>query len=142
MRCGFDFFEGHQRRRVLPLLPGHMRSGCVVCHAIDPGPHRTPGFIAFETLPESQVNVLKQVLLLVGTGLISANETLQHPAVRGRRLCIKIVLSGHYRGSPISPEYVTQLSVRRCYAPFLTEESMKLISMLVLALIAAPQTKT
>ena len=88
------------------------------------------------------MNVLKQVLLFVGLGLISPNETLQSPAVCGRCLCIKIVLSGHYRGSPISPEYVTQLSGRRCYAPFLTEESMKLISMLVLALIAAPQTKT
>lgn len=63
------------------LRSNRMRRGNVVAHTVDPRPHRTATIEAGKAAPQGDVDLLKQVPVLVGIPLIRARQALQRAAI-------------------------------------------------------------
>src|SRR5688572_32966893 len=66
------------------VAPGHRGSGGVVRDAIHPGIQRAAPFVVFEAQPERDMNLLEEVLTLVGVRLVRPGQTVERRAARRR----------------------------------------------------------
>ena len=72
-----------------------MRGRDVVRHAIDPGPQTAPSIEALQTSPQREMDLLQQVLLQCGVGLVCAHQS--------RKRCGEVggdPLEQHIRSAP------------------------------------------
>jgi hypothetical protein len=70
---------GIVQSRELPRLAAptaqDMRGRDVVCHAIDPGSQAAPSIESSQTPPQREMDLLQQVLLQCGIGLVCAHQS-------------------------------------------------------------------
>ena len=93
--CSLDFLEAQEFSRVPSMLSNHMGRCRVVGDPIHPGSQRTPRLVLFQTEPQREMDVLKQIPPPIGIRFICTGEPLKGDPVSLRRLPVKVLLCTH-----------------------------------------------
>ena len=110
-RLGREIVERHEPAAPAAPRARDVRGGRVVGHAVDPRPQGAPSLVVVEAAPDREVDVLDQVPLLVGIGLVGPGQPLERLPEPIDGFLIVVVLGGHIPGSLRSAGRFTSLLV-------------------------------